>query len=307
MVETLKYLLRDSIDYAGLFPPAALGMREAVANHIRYKSGPEAWFVDRFVCGSTRIAEMESALNRMGYSDVFGITVVGSGGKTTADFLSNTIADIVGSRRVRHGYFEAFETRLPVDLLGASDLGPVVRRVRRYLEDEEFYVEIPFGPNWKNDVPKAIDEIKKTGAAKAKIRTVGITPQEFPTVEQVALFIYECARANLPFKATAGLHHPVRAYREETRCVMHGFLNVFVAAAIAKTFSPSLSVIEQVVGEEDADAFLFVQQRLRYGVYHLDKDKIVAARNFIESFGSCSVAEPLGDLEDLGFSIRSLR
>ena len=39
----------------------------------------------------------------------------------------------------------------------------------------------------------------------------GVTPESIPSPEQVAEFIWDCARAPVPFKATAGLHHAVRA------------------------------------------------------------------------------------------------
>ncbi|HEV2084031.1 MAG TPA: hypothetical protein VGR09_03040, partial [Gemmatimonadales bacterium] len=54
-------LLRQSIDYAGLFPPAGLGMSAAVDNYSRYRAGPEAWAIGRFIVSATRLAEFEEA------------------------------------------------------------------------------------------------------------------------------------------------------------------------------------------------------------------------------------------------------
>lgn len=306
MVDTLRYLLRNSIDYAGLFPPAELPVSAAVPNYLKYRSGPESWFLGRFVSPALRLAEVDSALYRIGYGDLFPVCVIGRGGQTTADFLANTMADVVAARRSGIPVIEAFEAPLPKDLLGSSDLGAVVRRVARYLEQQELYLEVPFSDNWKADVPKAIETIKKTGVSNVKIRTGGLVASAFPTVEQTALFIYECAKARLPFKATAGLHHPVRAYREETKCEMHGFLNVFVASAVAATFAPSLSVIEEIIAQQDPAAFQFVHQRLRYGAFHFSTQKIKQSRELVLSFGSCSVAEPIEDLDALGHSLRRM-
>ena len=71
---------------------------------------------------------------------------------------------------------------------------------------------------------------------RAKIRTGGGTAEAFPSCADLAHFLQACATANVPFKATAGLHHPVRSMRpltagaESPSAMMHGFVNVFLAA-----------------------------------------------------------------------------
>ena len=57
----LRLLLDHSIDYAGLFPPAALAMRPALENYARYRSGPDAWALGRFVVPAGRLDEFEAA------------------------------------------------------------------------------------------------------------------------------------------------------------------------------------------------------------------------------------------------------
>jgi hypothetical protein len=75
--------------------------------------------------------------------------------------------------------------------------------------------------------------------ASAKLRTGGVVPEAIPHPAEVARFIAACAGAGVSFKATAGLHHAVRGEHPLTyapgspRAVMHGFLNVFAAAALA--------------------------------------------------------------------------
>ena len=93
--------------------------------------------------------------------------------------------------------------------------------------------------------PTAVDTVRGLIAAMAgtgahaKIRTGGVTPEAFPQATSVARFIHACAMADVGFKATAGLHHPVRGEFNLTyepacpRGVMYGFLNVFMAAALA--------------------------------------------------------------------------
>ena len=46
---SLRALLTGVIDYAGLFPPAALPMADAVRNYDAYRNGEHAWMLGRFV------------------------------------------------------------------------------------------------------------------------------------------------------------------------------------------------------------------------------------------------------------------
>ena len=155
------------------------------------------------------------------------------------------------------------------------------------------YCEVPIGD---------LDEVKRAGCF-AKLRTGGVKPEAIPAVGDVAAFIVACAERRLPFKATAGLHHPVRAPHPLTyeadapRAVMHGFLNVFLAAAFAWHGDRDL---EPVLAETDPAAFRF-DERAHWRDRSLDADQVREARQqFAHSFGSCSFEEPVRDLEALG-------
>ena len=47
-----------------------------------------------------------------------------------------------------------------------------------------------------------------SGCSSAKLRTGGVVPEAFPKSLDIIRFVRTCAAANVPFKATAGLHHP---------------------------------------------------------------------------------------------------
>lgn len=147
-----------------------------------------------------------------------------------------------------------------------------------------------------------LDDVKRAGCF-AKVRTGGLKPEAIPPVSAVADFIRACAERKLAFKATAGLHHPVRAEHALTyepdapRAVMHGFLNVFVAAALAWHGDRDL---EPVLAETDPAAFRF-DARAHWRDRSLSADQVRDARaNFAHAFGSCSFDEPVRDLETLG-------
>lgn len=148
-----------------------------------------------------------------------------------------------------------------------------------------------------------LDEVKAAGLF-AKIRTGGVTAAMIPSVEAVADFIHSCAERRLPFKATAGLHHPIRAEQPLTyepnppRAVMHGFLNVLLAAAFAWHGRRDIT---PVIAETDPTAFRF-DDRGYWRDDSLTGAEIAAARaDFIHAFGSCSFDEPVHDLKALGF------
>jgi hypothetical protein len=153
------------------------------------------------------------------------------------------------------------------------------------------------------EVPVAeLDEVKDAGCF-AKIRTGGVKPEAIPSVAEVAHFIRSCANRPVAFKATAGLHHPVRAEHPLTyepdspRTVMHGFLNVFMAACFAWH---GARAIEPILAETDPTAFRF-DDRAHWRNQSLDAAQVRHARvNFAHAFGSCSFEEPVRDLEALG-------
>ncbi len=162
---------------------------------------------------------------------------------------------------------------------------------------------VPAGRPVYCEVPVAsLDDVKRAGCL-AKVRTGGVKPVAIPSVADVAAFIRACAERRLAFKATAGLHHPVRAEHPLTyepdapRAVMHGFLNVFLAAAFAWHGDPD---IEPVLAETDPAAFRF-DDRAHWRNRSLDATQVRDARtNFAHAFGSCSFEEPVRDLQSLG-------
>jgi acyl dehydratase len=128
-----------------------------------------------------------------------------------------------------------------------------------------------------------------------------------PPPEKLVRFLVACAALHLPFKATAGLHHPLRSEQAYTyaadspRGVMHGFLNVFVAAALLREGRIDAAGASNLLSEGRAEAFAFEGDELRVGPYVLNARELASARaGFATCFGSCSFAEPVSDLQALG-------
>jgi hypothetical protein len=216
MAGSLEALLRHAIDYAGLFPPAALSVDQVEKNYADYQRGPYARFLNRLI----------------------------------------TREDIHGD---------------------AEHSGGAVYREALDPAPGEF----------------------------AKIRTGGLTADKIPTPAAVAAFIRHQANARRPWKATAGLHHPIRGEHPLTyaadspRAVMHGFLNVLLAAAFA--WHGNDAILEGVLGETDASRFVFTDDYAEWRRHRLSAKQISEARrDFIHSFGSCSFEDPIDGLKSLG-------
>lgn len=149
-----------------------------------------------------------------------------------------------------------------------------------------------------------LDKVKEKNSF-AKIRMGGVKPEAIPATKDVALFILKCAELKLPFKATAGLHHPIRAEQALTyeadapRAVMHGFINVLMAASLAWHGEKD---IEPVLAETNAQNFKFEDDKACWKDKCLEVNQIIEARRqFIHSVGSCSFDEPIHDLKQLGW------
>jgi hypothetical protein len=145
------------------------------------------------------------------------------------------------------------------------------------------------------------------GRGRAKVRTGGLVPEAFPAPADLVRFLYRCAKARVPFKATAGLHHPIRSMQRCTYepdspvALMHGFVNVFLAASLlwhGARAGDAVATLE----EESPGEFRFDDEGVAWHGHRLSVDQLREARErFAMSFGSCSFEEPTGDLQRLGW------
>jgi hypothetical protein len=176
-----------------------------------------------------------------------------------------------------------------------------IREVVRQFGSMAMYLEIPL----ESDPSSLIAAIASVNA-RAKIRTGGVSEEAFPASRNVVRFVSACIRSGVPFKATAGLHHPVRARYRLTyepgspTGMMFGFLNVFLATAyIAGGMSEDDAVM--VLEEQAPDAFTFDDEGVVWKGYRAGIDLLNRVRRLMmTSIGSCSFQEPVEELANLG-------
>jgi hypothetical protein len=288
-------LLRQSIDYAGLFPPAGLGMSASVDNYLRYRAAPEAWALGRFIVPANRLAELEEAAgdgsSRRAGGPPWRLSAL-VGPDLAGDL--NLIADF-------HRRHPGTAPDMTVDTIEAKADGvnAIQETMRSVPGRLQVYFELPIEP----DPFDLLATVARVGA-RAKVRTGGVTPQAFPSTVGLARFIHACLRANVPFKATAGLHHALRAeyrltYKEDSDSgLMFGFLNLFLATALAREgiVGPETS---EILEESSPTAFRIDDGAISWRNRRFDRGTLGRARESMISFGSCSFTEPIDELQSL--------
>lgn len=235
-------LFAGLIDHAPTFPPAELPLAEGVAEHRRVRDGDFGWIVNRFVCPSSRLAEL-------GHEQLRFSVVIDDGRLPASD-----------------DRIEAVEAA-GIDPEILVDAAP------------EVYCELPL----RYDVSFRVLQLGELGI-RAKVRCGGAS---VPRVENLAELVQACRRLEVPFKATAGLHHPLRSDDD------HGFLNLLAAAVFGDE--------EEALAEEDPSAFGVSAEAFSWRDRQAGAEQVARTRReLFVGFGSCSAQEPIDGLAALG-------
>jgi hypothetical protein len=300
-LRALDALLAGLVDYAGLFPPASESMRQALDGYASYLSGPDRHALGRLIVPLSRLNEFESAaadfLPRRNEAPPWKLSVIVTGEASAA-------AEEMTAFNRRHAGDSAAGLAV-IDVVELKGSSPAEIERQRALLPASFtsYFELP----WAGDSSASLKTLARLGA-RAKIRTGGVTADAFPPPDAIIDFMMACHRERVPFKATAGLHHPLRgAYRltyerGSASGTMYGFVNVFLAASLIAA-SGSRDDARALLQEEDPSAFSFSDEAIVWRGHRFDAEQIRASRaNFALSFGSCSFREPVDELESLARS-----
>jgi hypothetical protein len=297
----LDALLRGLVDYAGLFPPASLPMAAAVANYAYYSGSEYRWILGRFILPVARLSEFEEALGN-GSAKVSGEDSLATKLWALSALPGTDVAaDLIRIREFKDRFAQsANRVEIQSVEIKVTSLQEIERLSELIPRELESYFEVPLSGNTSD----CISAIANAGR-RAKIRTGGETADKFPPPESVIEFIRLCAAASVAFKATAGLHHPLRSQHrftyqlESPSGVMHGFLNVFLAAAFVRA-GMDVALALELLKEQSAQALHFDSEGIIWREHRLTLRDIQAARNnFSVSFGSCSFTEPVEDLRAL--------
>ena len=306
-------LMHSAVDYAGLFPPAGLPMRQVVDNYAKYRESAERSMLGRLVVASTQLSLLEKAVRDYLLKDAdtppWRISLLvppiehHSKSFSTTDFES--ALEKINEFNEQHfiegdvgAVIDAIEIKAP----SIAIMEATLERIPNFMVT---FLEVPH----QTDPDELIGMIAEKSAGRrifAKIRTGGISSETIPSINQIARFISSCATNRVGFKATAGLHHPIRGeYRltyenESPTSTMHGFLNVFVATAIAFEHPVSRDILVNILSNQSPSQFVFDDEKLSWENFEVSAERVIEIRKHgIRSFGSCSFVEPILELQQM--------
>ncbi len=284
------------IDFAGVFPPASMALVDAVDAYRRLRSGDQSWVAGRFLCRASQLTEL-AAIATASFTKgerpweigvVFDLPV-GASAAASVDFQSEmepamTIGAVESKPPTTN--VDSVTSMLDAMLTVAPDVVPFVEIDRQdAIEDQVEHIAV------------ALTDRNRVGGAK--LRCGGLDASDFPSPAEVATFILAATNHRLPFKATAGLHQPVRHFDAELDVHRHGFVNLAMATAVARQGADA-QTIERVVDETDPAAFSISAALASWRDQRIPGSSIRQMRtNGFVAYGSCDFVEPIEALKQL--------
>lgn len=282
-LRAMDCMLAGLFDYAGMFPPAGQDLRVAVQDYLAYRSGQHALALGRLVIHEKALSTLRDELP-----------------EEVRDLRLSVTSTGINPDAIRRYIGEG----LPIETIEvkAEDRHEILRWNESLPAGIAMYVEVPVS-SVESGVLNAISE---TGIC-AKLRMGGVVADTFPSSASVAVMLKALAQRKIPFKATAGLHHPLRSrhrftYQKDSQVgMMHGFVNLFCAATLV-WFGGEADEAEQLLEEQDPQAWRVAADSLRWRSRNWGANQLQEVRErFLMSIGSCSFSEPMNDLETLGW------
>lgn len=303
-MNAVETLVHSTVDYAGLFPPAKLTLEAVVKNYATYQNENRRGMLARLIVPAARLTEFETVCDQLSIEpdSPWGISaLVPTIGTTDEQLNADGFIDAMN-------VIDSFNQRQtnahrPIALVDTIEVKTSstasTQAISQHTPDTiNAFLEI----EWQTDPDASIAAIQKLNRANlfAKIRSGGVQAELIPSPEQVARFLIRCAQRNVGLKATAGLHHPLRGnyrltYEPDAEFgLMHGFVNVFVAACLA--FGSKITDTEtlaKVIASDSAQDFILDDETIGFQDFKLDQATVAKIRqSSMISFGSCSFDEP---------------
>ncbi len=301
MIDPGATLFGRLVDHAGLLPPAPLDMQTAVAAYRHARTGPGSWIVGRFLVPATKLEELATVL----VTTMTARERPWEVGVVVDTDLGSAVATAAAFHRELHPGASIVTAEARLD--GGAD-GAAVERIHRALgaiaDDVAAFVEVDVtGPAARvaHDVTTAAETITRSHRpGGVALRGEGPTPDQNPAPDAVAAFVTSATAAGVPFKATAGLDHPIRCDDASRGATHHGFVNLLVAAALAIDDAPS-DVVTAAVADTDRSAFGLSLGGFRWRDRRFTSTTLQRTRSRgLIGYGSRDLASPVAELAAMG-------
>ncbi len=281
-MSAIENVMVDLIDYAGLYPPAGLNMHAAVRNYLAYSRGPHAYALGRFVVDLDRFPSLLEAAG----NSIRGLRI------------SLIVSPEADASELQQLFSDGYRIE-SIEVKAAAAI-----------EVERVAKQMPAGPvlYFEGSAPseELLDAVASAGA-RIKVRMGGIMAEAIPSSRAVAEMLGDLVAHHFAFRATAGLHHPLRGCHSLTyepgspAATMHGFINLICAAALLY-FGGSREDAHRLLDEVDRAAWTITADSIVWRSHRWSTDQLRRLRKeFLISIGSCSFDEPIRELEALGW------
>ena len=323
MLLPMKTLTSGFIDYAGLFPPALLGLPQALSAYAEYLSHPQGSFLARFVLPLSKTEEAAQWLveNEAKFKAPIAFSILtslsleqASAQQATHTFWQTQMAGIEKFLKAAKGLakVETLEFAIPLEIAGdtkallvvlgslESNLHPALR-ARHEQGQGCAFVELPWALGGAKQ-EEFLTAVTKAPCVGLKLRTGGVKPEQVPPVEQLAAAIFLSATLEIKTKCTAGLHLPFRHFDTAVGANVFGFLNVFLSCIGARYSGLSLQQTQDLLMIENSGDVVLSANAMEMAKVVFTATQLAEGRkNAMLSFGSCSFLEPVEALDALGF------
>ncbi|WP_308197876.1 hypothetical protein [Saccharopolyspora soli] len=264
------------VDDAALFPPGTAAVPQAVAEHLEARGGEYTGLLGPMLCQASRLAELITELAKVKPSAPVPLSLVCDTG----------LGGVPKALSIIEGRQELLALRM-VEMPAPSDVDDIwLERVSEFVPEDIIRVVEPRrgGDGWLDGIRRVAEH-----GCWPKLRCGGQTAESVPSVDVITDFLAVAGALDVPFKATTGLHTAVRSTDPETGFVHHGFLNLLVATARSLSGKDVRAALASTDGEALAEE-----------AGSLSDDAANAVRDVFASYGSCSLQDPVAELEGLG-------
>tara|TARA_Y100000590_G_scaffold29138_1_gene32600 strand:- start:206 stop:1132 length:927 start_codon:yes stop_codon:yes gene_type:complete len=286
------------IDYAGFFPPAQLEYLHALANYIDYSTSEYRWILSRFISPTAKFEQLAQFLSEKSIDKDIDLVAILRPHEDIDTYISKLPDELEAMNSLPDNVRVSFiETKLPSNIL-THDISSAVNSLVEIFKAVRYHrIFLEFsGENYINyDVNNYVDSVG------IKVRCGGPTLNLVPSVELLSEIIVYAADNKIPVKFTAGLHHPILHFDPVLGGMAHGFLNVFMASAMAYSNTANYKYIYEVLNDQDPENFIFNTDSVSYKDCTLPSELVQDIRKeYVHSFGTCSFDDPITDLTSLG-------
>ena len=313
---SVKALLNSLFDYAGLFPPASLSLPDAFSEYLGHRAEADAWMTGPFVIPVSKLNDVQPLLENSEFHGIISFDVLPRVAPSLEKFALTLQEDLLVCKsfleeQSSRADITSFEFRFPhhsfLDPAKGMKTVAQISDIFRMngFEQAALYGEISRSNLFSQELPLYFLSLSSASDAPkilGKIRCGGMSNDDFPSPAELATFIHTAVQMNYPFKATAGLHHPIRHLNQAQNVKMHGFINFFFATTLARVHRLNPAEIQQILEEEAASSFIFTKAGIEWkSLTATNTDLIHDRKSLALSIGSCSFNEPRTDLTALGW------